>query len=111
MAAEGAGASSEYSDLVTARTLAPSGIMAAVAGRAGLTGSTGTITWDAPEWACATSPRTRASIGLEHDLTNKLLHGQYDQYISKTQKETKDKKPGLTAKKIDELAYGARLMN
>ncbi|OJF09366.1 fibronectin type III domain-containing protein [Couchioplanes caeruleus] len=51
-----------------------------------------------------------ATVGLGKDLVNKLQHGQYALYISKVQKEQKDKKPGLTAAQIDELVYWARLL-
>ncbi|WP_272493137.1 fibronectin type III domain-containing protein [Jidongwangia harbinensis] len=51
VATENADGPGEYSPFVTARTLAPSGIMGAVPGRDGADGSIGTISWNEPTWA------------------------------------------------------------
>lgn len=50
VASENADGPGQYSAYALARTLAPNGVMGAVPGRDGADGSTGTISWNAPDW-------------------------------------------------------------
>jgi hypothetical protein len=107
-----------------ATTRTPSGVYTArCSGASDLAGNTATtvvITYTVTPTTNSLIELTRRYVsssgspnanGVIQDLTNKLLHGQICQYITKVNRETSEPNPTLTTVQAAELGYWARILD